>query len=176
MMEGTKFPHQQATTGRTKWYEFVHTMKAFVTAKTSSFCCLILGITTTTLSLNSCSQVGNAIFEGTMAAAAQNQIMLVRKEPLTLGYQRLTSQSQAYPDLQLFVSKRGVPNFLAEISQRDRRYFILYYLKNRQAFACRSRSGDSRTIEFSGPYPITDQEFRLLDGFSRGANQSVRKF
>ena len=93
--------------------------------------------------------------------------MLVRNEPPSFGFQRLTTQSAVYPDLQVFVSQRGLPNFLAETGTGDRRYFILYYLADREAFACRTRPENQRSVEFAGPYPITDREFRLLDGFRR---------
>ena len=95
--------------------------------------------------------------------------MLVRNDPPSFGYQRLVSQAHAYPDLGLFVTKHGVPDFLAETGNRERRYFILYYLKQRHAFACRTHSGDSRAVEFAGPYPITDGEYKLLDGFRHTA-------
>lgn len=91
--------------------------------------------------------------------------MLVRQEPPSFGFQRLTSQAIAYPDLGTFVSRHGMPNFLAETSNADRRYFILYYLGDREAFACRAGKGNSQAVEFSGPYPITPREFRLLDDF-----------
>jgi hypothetical protein len=103
---------------------------------------------------------------GNMAAAAKDQIMLVRADPPSFGYQRLEYQSRVYPDLALFVTKHGLPDFLAETGERDRQYFILYYLGDREAFACRTTSA-ARSVEFAGPYPITDKEFRLLDGFRR---------
>ncbi len=68
----------------------------------------------------------------------------------------------------MFVQQRGHPDFLAETGDHDRHYFILYYLKQRQAFACRTRAGHAGAVEFAGPYPITDGEYRLLDGFRRG--------
>lgn len=96
---------------------------------------------------------------------ARNQMMLVRKEPPTFGYYRLTSLSKIYPDLAFFVHKKGDPDFLAETDNRSRNYFILYYLEPRQAFACRTRPGQRQSIEFAGPYPITDKEYKVLDGF-----------
>lgn len=104
---------------------------------------------------------------GSMAAAARNQIMLVRKDPPSFGFQRLEQQSRVYPDLGFFVAKHGQPDFLAETGERNRRYFILYYLRDREAFACRTRPGGDHLVEFAGPYPITDREFRLLDDFRR---------
>jgi hypothetical protein len=111
-----------------------------------------------------------------MAAAANDQIMLVRKEPVSFGYARLVTQSQIYPDLARFVSKYGTPSFLAETHNRELHYFILYYLDERRAYACRSQSAGSRAVEFTGPYPVTDREFKLLDGFRKDPHQRPRKW
>ncbi len=115
----------------------------------------------------SCTHVGDSWMFGSMADAAKDQIMLVRVEPPSFGYQRIEVQSRVYPDLAVFVSKHGLPDFLAETGNRERQYFILYYLKDREAFACRTLSGSAHAVEFAGPYPITDREFRLLDDFRR---------
>lgn len=125
---------------------------------------------------SSCTHVGNSWLPGTMATASNNQIMLVRAEPPSFGYQRLSSQSDYYPDLALFVSKRGLPNFLAETRNKDRHYFILYYLGDREAYACRSPSARSHAVEFAGPYPITDREFKMLDGFRKDPTRVPVKF
>ena len=115
----------------------------------------------------SCARVGDTLLYGGEAAAAKDQIMLVRKEPPSFGFQRLETQSVVYPDLKFFVSKHGLPDFLAETGNSDRKYFILYFLKDRKAFACRTRAENRQAVEFSGPYPITEKEFHLLDGFRR---------
>jgi hypothetical protein len=112
-----------------------------------------------------CTPVGDSWVVGSMAAAANDQIMLVRAEPPSFGHERLASQIRRYPDLAFFVSQRGLPDFLAETGTGERHYFILYYLKDRQAFACRTRSRRGNAVQFAGPYPITDREFDLLDGF-----------
>ena len=122
-----------------------------------------MGMTAVGLLAVSCAQVG----ESWKAAVAKDQMMLVRVDPPSFGYHRLVAQSGSYPDLGTFVSQHGLPDFLAETGTRDRPYLILYYLKARHAFACRTRVGNSRAVEFDGPYPITDKEFRLLDGFRR---------
>ncbi len=112
-----------------------------------------------------------------MAAAAKDQIMLVRQDPPSFGYQRLEMETRVYPDLAVLVAKRGLPDFLAETDNSERRYFILYYLKDRQAYACRTREGTKRgALEFAGPYPITDGEFRLLDGFRRDPSRQPENF
>lgn len=118
----------------------------------------------------SCVQVGESWMAGRMAAAAKDQIMLVRAEPPSFGYHRLGYQAATYPDLAAFVRKHGLPDFLAETGERGRQYFILYYLEDRKAFACRTTSG-ARAVEFAGPYPITAREFRLLDNFRRDPNK-----
>ncbi len=124
---------------------------------------LVAGVLTT-----ACSQLGDS----QMAAAAKDQIMLVRDQPPSFGFQRLTAHFRAYPEMGAFVAKRGLPNFLAETGNRQSQYFILYYLKSRQAFACRTGNGSLAQLEFAGPYPITDREFRLLDGFRRDPSRT----
>lgn len=127
------------------------------------------------LAVESCTPVGDSWVVGSMAAAANDQIMLVREEPPSFGYQRLASQARLYPDLSFFVSQRGLPDFLAETGSGDRHYFILYYLKDRHAYACRTRTSRGNTVEFAGPYPITDREFSLLDGFRRQVGVAKRE-
>jgi hypothetical protein len=115
----------------------------------------------------SCTHIGEISLPGSILTSANDPIMLVRKEPPSFGYLRLERQSVTYPDLAVFVKRRGLPDFLAETENSERHYFILYYLSERKAFACRSRSGNLGPVEFSGPYPITRREFRLLDGFRK---------
>lgn len=111
----------------------------------------------------SCSTLENS----GMAGAAQDQIMLVRADPPSLGYLRLHTQINRFSDISLFIKKNGLPDFLAETGNRDRQYFILYYLKERRAFACRTRSNDSKAVEFAGPYPVTAREQQILTDFKR---------
>lgn len=135
----------------------------------------IFGSAATGLWMASCVQVENRLISAGMSAAAKDQIMLVRKEPPSFGFQRLTQQAGVFTDLKLFLSKHGLPDFLAETNNRDRRYFILYYLKERHAFVCRSRVENSRAVEFAGPYPITAREFHLLDDFRRDPDHPPAK-
>ena len=123
----------------------------------------------------SCARVGDTLLYGPEAAAAKDQIMLVRKDPPSFGFHRLETQSAIYPDIRFFVAKHGLPDFLAETGNGDRKYFILYYLKDRKAFACRTRVENRQTVEFAGPYPITEKEYRLLDGFRRDPSQKPEK-
>jgi hypothetical protein len=118
------------------------------------------------LLLSACARFESSGLPGSAASMAHDQIMLVRQSPPSFGYYRLATQSKTYPDVGLFLQKRGVPDFLAETSKDKRHYFIFYYLKARQAYACRTNSTPSAgAVEFAGPYPITDGEFRLLNSF-----------
>jgi hypothetical protein len=121
------------------------------------------------LLLSGCGVVQSPYIPGSEAAAAKDQIMLVRQDPPSLGYHRLLTQSRTYPDIALFMNKRGVPDFLAETGNWERHYFILYYLRDRDAFACRTRSSNKQAVEFAGPYPITDSEYKLLDELRKTA-------
>lgn len=121
--------------------------------------------------LGSCAPFDQPWVPGSAAALAQDQIMLVRPEPPSFGFSRLVSQSQLYPDLALFVRKQRLPDFLAETGDHERHYFILYYLRERKAFACRTHPRHAGALEFSGPYPITPAEHNLLDGFRRSLSR-----
>jgi len=108
---------------------------------------------------------------------AKDQIMFVNEDPASLGYYRLTSQMRIHPDFAFFIKKRGVPDFIAETSDRYRSYFILYYLKERRAYACRTRITNPETMEFSGPQPITRQEMATLrDMRGEGAESPPFRF
>jgi hypothetical protein len=123
----------------------------------------------------SCSQIGNTLIHGSEAAAAKDQIMLVRPEPPSFGYQRLLTQMNLFPDLGFFVSRHGVPNFLAETGSQGRKYFILYYLQERKAFVCRNRVDNAAAVEFAGPYPVTEREYKLLDTFRKDPSSTPKK-
>ncbi|GAA5482011.1 hypothetical protein [Haloferula sargassicola] len=105
---------------------------------------------------------------------AQDRIMLVRGKPETLGARRLHEQASTHRDLAVFIGKRGDPDFIAETSSDDRQYLILYYLKDSQAWACRSWRGQDDTIEFAGPYSITTKEAEILAALKRNSVQSTR--
>lgn len=125
-------------------------------------------IVAASLLLGACAHIDPAWVPFSAAAQAQDQIMLVRQEPPSFGFARLASQAQVYPDLALFVQKHGIPDFLAETGDHHQHYLICYYLKPRQAFACRTHQARPGALEFAGPYPITIGEYRLLDAFRRG--------
>ncbi|OYV05760.1 MAG: hypothetical protein CFE26_09895 [Verrucomicrobiales bacterium VVV1] len=131
---------------------------------------LLLGLST--LCLAGCGSVSDAWLTGWTDSAANDRIMLVRAEPPSFGYGRLSRQTRLYPDLSVFVASRGLPGFIAEITNRNQHYVILYYLADREAFACRTSGAGSRQIEFAGPYPITPREFKTLEGFRNQAEQA----
>lgn len=117
----------------------------------------------------SCGPQDNEGFVKSTTSAANDHIMFVRHEPQTFGHKRLSAMSGIYPDLGTFLNQQGYPEFLAETNKSGNRYLILYYLPSRSAFACRSGVGNSRQVEFSGPYPVTDREFTTLDALRKKA-------
>jgi hypothetical protein len=119
----------------------------------------------TALGLASCGSLSDAWMTGRTASAADNRIMLVRAQPPSFGQHRLDYQAGLYPDLGIFLTQFGAPDFLAEMTNKGRHYLILYYLQTRQAFACRTKEPGRREVEFAGPYPISPREFQLLNGF-----------
>jgi hypothetical protein len=112
---------------------------------------------------NGCATFEESGLPGSASSMARNQIMLVRAEPESFGHYRLASLIRIYPDLDLFVAKRGVPDFLAEASNSGQHYYILFYLKDRQSYSARTRAPHPKRLEFSGPYPVTDKERKTLD-------------
>lgn len=125
--------------------------------------------------LGSCAGFEESGLPGSASSMARNQIMPVSAEPESFGHYRLSSLMRIYPELDLFAAKHGVPDFLAETSSDQQHYFILYYLKDRQAFAARTRPPQKHRLEFAGPYPITDSEKRILqDMRQKEASRSLR--
>jgi hypothetical protein len=114
------------------------------------------------LVLSSCVSGTQGWNAGWTERAAQDRIMLVRNAPETLGHRRLTYQSAAHPDLGIFLESRGLPDFIAETSSDDRQYLILYYLNSKRAFACRTHRASGSSIDFAGPYHMTDRETKVL--------------
>jgi hypothetical protein len=111
----------------------------------------------------SCHQsASDSIYLSGTNFAAKNHIMLVRREPPTFGLFRLSALARKYPNLAEFLKKPGYPDLLAETEKGKDRYLILYYLKSRKAFACRTGQYLSKQVEFSGPYPITNGELKTL--------------
>ncbi|MCE2961179.1 MAG: hypothetical protein ACK5GK_03370 [Akkermansiaceae bacterium] len=112
--------------------------------------------------LSCCGSLGNSGYLYQTAGAANDHIMLVAKNPVTFGYERLQALSIRHPDLAAFIQQQGLPRYYAETKNSGDSYFILYYPKNRQAFACRSMPNSAQKVEFSGPYPITHNELATL--------------
>lgn len=102
-----------------------------------------------------------------------NQMMLVRESPGSVGYRKLMARSQQCGDLKVFLDGKGLPDFLAEANSGDKDYLIFYYLDRRQAFACRTRGKGGSTIEFAGPYPMTNGEWKLLSGVKSRAEAAT---
>jgi hypothetical protein len=127
----------------------------------------VIGAAAMAFGLGGCATFEESGLPGSAASMAHNQMMFVREEPETFGHYRLTSLAKLKPDLDAFIRTRGMPDFLAETRNRGRSYYILYYLKDRQAFASRTRVGQGRSLEFAGPYPVTDKEFETLDAIRR---------
>jgi len=121
--------------------------------------------------LSSCTSITDGVLTRVESHVAQDQMMYVRADPPTFGYHRLVTRMREFPDLATFVNHRGLPDFLAETGDRSQQYMILYYLSQRQAFACRTISRGSPAVEFAGPYPITDREFETLDGIRQRAGE-----
>lgn len=124
------------------------------------------------LCLTGCGPVSDAWMTGWTDSAANDRIMLVRAEPPSFGYVRLARQTRLYPDLSLFVARHGLPGFVAEITNRNQHYLILYYLEVSEAYACRTKGAGSREVEFAGPYPITPREHKTLEGFRLQAEKA----
>ena len=114
------------------------------------------------IACTACTPLADGMLTRVEARVAQDQLMFVRQQPPTFGYHRLLTSMREFPDLATFVNQRGMPDFIAETGDRSQRFIILYYLAERQAFACRTISSRSRAVEFAGPYPITDREFQTL--------------
>lgn len=125
--------------------------------------CLILLAMALCVAVPSCMTYEESGLPGSAASMAHNQLMYVSEERETFGYYRIRTLVEQQPDLGLFVRQRGMPEFLAETTNDGVHYSILYYLSDREAFASRPRIGEARSLEFSGPYPITPREVRILE-------------
>ncbi len=125
--------------------------------------------------LSSCASLENTGYLYQTAGAAHDHIMLVRENPTTFGFQRLQALSKRYADLAVFIERKGQPRYYAETTNSGDRYFILYYPKKREAFACRSMAESSQKIEFSGPYPITQNELTTLRKLEAGVKQDINE-
>lgn len=123
--------------------------------------------------ISSCESLENSSYIHQTDATAHDHIMLVEESPPTFGYERLRALSRYYPDLGEFIKKVGKPGYYAETSNSGSRYLILYYSERREAFACRSASASSHAVEFSGPYPITQNELAILQKLQTGPERDL---
>jgi len=114
----------------------------------------------------SCGSIPETLMVTATESQAADHLMLVRAEPETLGFRRLSYQSAVYPDLGGFLRYRGHPDFLAEANNDGRHYMVFYYLKDSQAFASRTLREDPHAITFAGPYAITRGEVRTLQALA----------
>lgn len=112
-----------------------------------------------------CADFEESGLPGSAASLARNKMMWVREHPPTFGHYRLVSLVTNYPDMGVFITDRGMPDFLAETHHSRYEYLILYYLDDRQAFACKIPHERPRIVEFAGPYGITKKELKILNGF-----------
>jgi hypothetical protein len=128
------------------------------------------------ISLTQCAPYRAAWNSGWTEKEANNSIMLVIDTPPTLGWKRLQNYSTLHPEFQGFLEPLGTPDCIAESTQDHRHYLILYYLKKREAYSIRNDTRTrSKPLEVSGPYPITDKEYRLLGDFQKKALRSLEK-
>lgn len=102
-----------------------------------------------------------------------NQMMLVRETPGTTGYRKLMAKSEQCGDLKIFIGEKGLPDFVAEANSSNREYLIFYYLDKHQAFACRSKTSNPSAVEFAGPYPMTNGEWKLLTSVKKKADGQI---
>lgn len=123
---------------------------------------------------SSCTPTGVDGFIRRTTSAANDHIMYVRKDPETFGHKRLSALAEAYFDLGFFLKQQNFPDFVAETNKSGNRYLVLYYLSRREAFACRTGAGNSRQVEFSGPYPVTDGEFATLKTIRDNASSTMQ--
>ncbi|MGJ8643157.1 MAG: hypothetical protein ACSHX9_07095 [Luteolibacter sp.] len=121
-----------------------------------------------------CSQSGN--FHEYNSSPVKDRIMYVRESPPTFGHFRIKALTSKYPDLATFISLKKTPEFLAETNKGNSHILILYYLPDRQQYACRCGNDNLHKTEFSGPYPITEGEVKTLSDLRDGQPVSNEKF
>lgn len=123
-----------------------------------------------------CAPYSSAWNSGWTGSEAENSIMLVIDQPVTLGYKRLQYHGELHPEFRDILTHLGQPDCLAETTKGGRRYMILYYLGARKAYSCRTDDHRVTTpMQVSGPYPITVKEYKLLKTFQNKAYQSLKK-
>lgn len=122
-----------------------------------------------------CGRMPHSLMLTATEPQAADHLMLVRAQPQTLGFRRLSYQSTLYPDLGSFLRFRGHPDFLAEANNDGRHYMVFYYLNDSRAFASRTLREDPHAITFAGPYPITPHEVRTLKTLADQSRGSLHR-
>jgi hypothetical protein len=119
---------------------------------------------------SACQPVSDAWMAGWTRSESQDQIMLVRKDPPSLGQRRLTSLAGVYPDLGGFLRAHGSPEFLAETHTSNRHFLVLYYLTTQTSYVCQAKQPSTREISPAVPYTMSRRECNLLKDFQRQAS------
>jgi hypothetical protein len=128
------------------------------------------------LPIAQCAPYGAAWNTGRTDAQAENTIMLVNEEPESLGYKRLRYATELHPEFTELLQQIGKPDCIAETTHGDRHYMILYQIDQRRAFSCRSHPyRNSDPVQVSGPYPITQNEYKTLRDLKKRAAGSFQK-
>jgi hypothetical protein len=125
--------------------------------------------------LVSCGTVSEVIHESSIAIGGHNQMMLVRQNPPSYGYQRMQVLGEIHQEIQVFLKVKNVPDFFAETFNTGEQYCLFYYLGKRHAYICRITGTGAKKVRFSGPYPVTDKELKLLSDFQRSHPASLVK-
>ena len=106
------------------------------------------------------------------SAEANNRMILVNDDVHGLGQRRLQALARTYPTVSSFLDKTGRPGFFAERIDRDDHMIAFYYPKDKKAYACRYALGSNSVMEFSGPFPITQEEMEMLRQFENRGGES----
>ncbi len=102
--------------------------------------------------------------------AAEDRILLIQRNPPSMGYQRLVNQRVLHPEFASWLDQMGMPEFMAEKTLDEHHYMVLYYLSRKQAYSCRtSRHYSSERMAISGPLNITPREQHILRDFRSDA-------
>ena len=102
--------------------------------------------------------------------AAENRILIIERNPPSMGYSRLSSQRVLHPEFASWLDQMGMPEFMAEKTKDDFHYMVLYYASKGQAYSCRTaRHYSSQNLAISGPWKISRREQRILRDFRSDA-------
>lgn len=122
--------------------------------------------------LISCQLTGKSKQLYATSSEANNKIMSLNKNVKTIGERRIKALSENYPSVATFLENKGNPKYLAESIEHDDHMIVFYYPEEKKAYACRYAIGSTTEMEFSGPFPITDQEMAYLQKVENGKSES----